>query len=179
MKNTSSSKDQYKLSDKSMINGRRNDRIIDIIECTLHYLINSSSKTKSKIRSKNIEVQKIVKEFSLKKKISTPIKDLLRRIVKYSECEINSVIYALVLLDRLIKKKDVVITEYNVHLFLIISIYLSIKMIEDTIYDVNQYSIIFGIDKYFLIEYEEKFLTLISYELNVDYSEFKLYQSLI
>ena len=72
------------------------------------------------------------------------LKDYLIRILKHSEIEINTLLSSLIYLDYLCTK-NFIISKYNVHKLLFISILLSSKYNEDVIYDNETFSKIAGL----------------------------------
>ena len=69
--------------------------------------------------------------------------DYIIRIISYSNCEENTLISALIYIDRIAKIKK--ITKLNVYKLLFISILISLKYNEDEIYSNNYYSQIAGV----------------------------------
>ena len=91
----------------------------------------------------------------------------LLRIKKYSRIENSSIIIALIYIDRICKKKKIVLTKYNIHRIILSSILISIKNNEDIIYDNLYFSKIGGVTPDELFKLEKEFLKIIDFELYV------------
>ena len=101
--------------------------------------------------------------------------DYLLRIQKYSRIENNTIIIALIYIDRICIKKGITLTQYNIHRLLFTSILISIKYNEDIIYDNLYYSKIGGIPLAELNKLETEFLKMIGFGLFVSEEVYKKY----
>jgi hypothetical protein len=103
------------------------------------------------------------------------IYDYLLRIQKYSEVENNTLIIALIYIDRICKKKDITLNKYNIYRILFTAILVSIKYNEDHIYNNSYYSKIAGLTVKEINYLERKFLEIINYDLFVSDELFQKY----
>ena len=72
------------------------------------------------------------------------INKYIERIVKYTNCEENTLILSIIYLDK-ICLKNINLTVYNIHKFVFSSILISIKFNEDKIYKNDYYAYIAGV----------------------------------
>lgn len=110
---------------------------------------------------------------------SISIKDYLYRIQSFSEVEDNTLILALIYIDKICQKENIILTEYNIHRILFASILIAIKYNEDIIYENNFYTKIAGITAKELRRMEIQFLKLIKFELYADKNIFEKYKNYI
>jgi hypothetical protein len=103
------------------------------------------------------------------------IYDYLLRIQKYSDVENNTLIIALIYIDRICKKKGITLNKYNIYRILFTAILVSIKYNEDHIYDNLYYSKIAGLPVKEINYLERKFLEIINYDLFVSEELFQKY----
>jgi hypothetical protein len=103
------------------------------------------------------------------------IYDYLLRIQKYSDVENNTLIIALIYIDRICKKKGITLNKYNIYRILFTAILVSIKYNEDHIYDNVYYSKIAGLPVKEINYLERKFLEIINYDLFVSEELFQKY----
>lgn len=101
--------------------------------------------------------------------------DYLLRIQKYSEIENSTLIIALIYLDRILIKKEIKLSKYNIHRLLFTSILISIKYNHDCINKIIYYSKIGGVQIKELIILEKEFLKIIDFELFVSDEMYKKY----
>ena len=93
--------------------------------------------------------------------------DYLLRIQKYSNIENSTFIIALIYIDRICAKKEIILTKYNIHRILFTSILIATKYNEDIIYDNLFYSKIAGVTIKELLALENYFLNIIDFDLFV------------
>ena len=122
---------------------------------------------------KNREQSKMI--FNCKKKPKIEIKDYIKRIIQYTGIESSSLIISLIYLDR-ICLNDILITEYNIHRFLLMSLIISIKYNEDLIFDNKYYSEVAGVSIKEFNSLESEFLTIINFDLYIPDEEFFKYK---
>ena len=106
------------------------------------------------------------------------IKDYLIRIQNYSGIEKSTLILSLILIDRICKKSNIVLTIYNIHRVLFSSVIISIKYNEDSYYDNTFYAQIAGIKPNELKLLEYKFLELNDFNVyvkDIDYEQYEKY----
>ena len=109
---------------------------------------------------------------------SISIKDYLYRIQYYSEFEDNTLILALIYIDKISDISSILLSEYNIYKILFTSILIAIKYNEDLYYDNKFYAKIAGVTPKELKKMEIEFLRLIKFELYVnkkDFDKYKMY----
>ena len=117
--------------------------------------------------------------FTSYKKPSLSIKDYLFRIQNYTEAEDNTIIIALMYIDRLSDISSILLTPFNVHRILFVSILLAIKYNEDIYFGFDFYAKIAGMPISDLKKMERDFVYLIKFKLFIDKEEFENYKSYI
>ena len=117
--------------------------------------------------------------FTSYNKPSLSIKDYLYRIQNYTEAEDNTLIIALMYIDRLSEISSLLLTPYNIHRIIFVSILLAIKYNEDICFGFEFYSKIAGIPTNELKKLERDFVYLIKFKFYIDKIEFDNYKSYI
>ena len=100
--------------------------------------------------------------------------EYINRIISYSDCEENTLISALIYIDRIAKKKS--ITYLNVYKLVFTSILISIKYNEDEIYKNDFYSQIAGVSLCELNQMEYEFFFLVDFNIYINESIFMKYK---
>ena len=147
-------------------------------------LINSISKALNTILDKNKNVKNykdILKKqsmmyFSANTIPNITIKDYLMRIQNYSELEKSTLILSLILIDRMCRKSEILLTHYNIHRILFSSLLVSIKYNEDSYFDNNFYSQTAGVKPNELKLLEYTFLEYNDFNIYVKDDEYKQYE---
>ena len=149
----------------------RKYRIIQSINKTLEKLINKKKKKKNTINELTaIFFSETIPEIS--------VLDYLIRIIKYTYCEESTMILGLIYLDR-ICLKNILISKYNIHKLLFVSILLAIKNNEDQIYKNDYYCEVSGINLSDLCLMEYNFAILLNFNFYVNDYEYNLYKNAI
>ena len=149
----------------------RKYRIIESINKTLEKLINKKKKKKNTINELTaIFLSETIPEIS--------VLDYLIRIIKYTYCEESTMILGLIYLDR-ICLKNILISKYNIHKLLFVSILLAIKNNEDQIYKNDYYCEVSGINLSDLCLMEYIFAILLNFNFYVNDFEYNLYKNAI
>lgn len=149
----------------------RKYRIIESINKTLEKLINKKKKKKNTINELTaIFLSETIPEIS--------VLDYLIRIIKYTYCEESTMILGLIYLDR-ICLKNILISKYNIHKLLFVSILLAIKNNEDQIYKNDYYCEVSGINLSDLCLMEYNFAILLNFNFYVNDYEYNLYKNAI
>jgi len=117
--------------------------------------------------------------FTSYKKPSLSIKDYLFRIQNYTEAEDNTIIIALMYIDRLSDISSILLTPFNVHRILFVSILLAIKYNEDICFGFDFYAKLAGMPISDLKKMERDFVYLIKFKFFIDKEEFENYKSYI
>jgi hypothetical protein len=94
------------------------------------------------------------------------IQKYIERIIKYTNCEENTLILSLIYLDK-ICLKNINLTVYNLHKFVFASILVSIKFNEDKIYKNDYYACVAGVSLKELNSMEYNFLQILDYQIFV------------
>ena len=164
----------YIIDDNTMIREKKKQSNFTgfIISKVINALLNKNRKLKI-YKQKIKDQSKMI--FSSKKIPKISISEYIQRIIEYTEIENSSLIMSLIYLDR-ICIKDIMITELNIHLFLLMSLIISIKINEDLIYDNNYYSKVAGISIKEFNQLESEFLKLINFKLYISEEEFLKYK---
>ena len=144
--------------------------IINSISSILEKLINNKKQKK-----KDSNLKELVKPFESKKIPDLSINDYLKRIIKYTNCEINSLIFSLIYLDR-ICLKNIDLSPFNIHKFLFATILLAIKTNEDNIYRNSYYSQIAGVTLKELNLMEYNLCIILNYNFFVNEKTFNVYK---
>ena len=110
---------------------------------------------------------------------SISIKDYLYRIHLYTEAEFNTLILALIYIDKICEKASIILSEFNIHQILFTSIIIAIKYNEDLYYDNKYYAKIAGVTPKELQKMESDFLRMIKFELYINKKIFDKYKNYI
>ena len=113
--------------------------------------------------------------YSQGEKAKISIVNYLQRIYKYLHPEDSTIIISLILIDRLCKIKNIVLTEDNIHKIICSSLLISIKYNEDHIYSYDYYALISGISKKELGKLEMAFLNDLNYNIFVNQEVYEKY----
>ena len=150
-------------------------------------LLNKITKILSIVLEENKTSDNYKEKLSLQKnmsftsynKPSLSIIQYLYRIQNYTEVEDNTIIIALMYIDRLCEISSLLLTPYNIHRIIFVSILLAIKYNEDICFGFDFYAKIGGISIYELKKLERDFVCLIRFKFYIDKSEFDNYKSYI
>ena len=110
---------------------------------------------------------------------SISIQDYLYRVHSFSEVEDNTLILALIYIDKICDISSIILSEYNIYKILFTSIIIAIKYNEDLFYDNKYYARIAGVTLKELKKMESEFLRLIKFELYVNKNIFEKYKRYI
>ena len=137
--------------------------------------------TSNKLKKNYKEILKKQKNmlFNLKKLPKISVGDFIYRIVYYSKIEDETLISGVIYLDRFCKKQKIVLTEYNIHRLLFISILIAIKFLEDKYFTNIFYSKICGIKTEILNKMEYQFVCGLNFEMYIEKDFFYKYQDLL
>jgi len=117
--------------------------------------------------------------FSYEKIPKLSLLDYLIRIQKYSKIEDNTLICSLIYIDRFALSKKIIITKYNIHKILFLSIFSSLKWNEDLKYKIDYYCKISGIPKQDLFNLEEEFAEMLKFNYYIKENVFNEYKNYI
>ena len=137
--------------------------------------------TSNKLKKNYKEILKKQKSmlFSLKQLPKISVGDFIYRIVYYAKIEDATLISGLIYLDRFCKKKKIILTEYNIHRLLFISILVASKFLEDKYFTNIFYSKICGIKIEILNKMEYEFVCGLNFEMYIEKDFFYKYQDLL
>ena len=154
---------------ENISNNYINTNLINKICILLEMLINSS---KLKLSSKKVNLPN--SSFELKRIPFISLYDYLCRIIKYIKIDDDTLIYALIYIDRIHKNKFIV-SSYNIHKLLFIAIVLAAKYKDDNCLSKKIYSKIGGITIKEFEKMEIEFCLYINYRLYIKQSLFEKY----
>ena len=140
-------------------------------------IMNSISNILNELTIKNSKKQgnKIENDiFETSENPNISLLDYLTRIVEYSNCEENTLISALIYIDRIAKIKN--ITKLNVYKLIFTSILISLKYNEDGIYDNVYYSQVAGVSVQELFQMEYEYVLLLNFNFNISEFIFNQYK---
>lgn len=169
--NTSAPKKETKF--KEQPESKKQSELISSISISLIQLV-SENRSKS-----NYKAQLKAQAHSPFTSLSIPcisLSDYLHRIWKYSNMDESSLILALIYIDRLCKKKKIILTEFNVHRILFSSLLISIKFNEDKYFTNKYYSKIGGMGLKQLNDMEMEFLVNINFDMFVEPRFYEKYE---
>ena len=110
---------------------------------------------------------------------SISIKKYLYRIAYYTEIEENTIIIALIYIDRISEISKIMLTPYNIYRIIFSAILLAIKYNEDIIFNFDYYSKVAGISIKELQILENDFSVLLRFKFFVSQELFDNYKSYI
>ena len=167
-------KDKEKAKGNSPENGEiKNLNLIDSIVKTLDTIL---EKNKTLKNYKDIIKRQSSNNFSAKTIPNITIKDYLIRIQNYSEVEKSTLIMSLILIDKMCRKSEILLTHYNIHRILFSAVLISIKYNEDSYYDNTFYSQIAGVKPNELQLLEYTFLEYHDFNVFVKDYEYEQYE---
>jgi hypothetical protein len=114
--------------------------------------------------------------FTSYNKPSLSVKEYLYRIQTYAEVEDNTIIIGLIYIDRICEHISVILTPYNIHRIIFISILMAIKYNEDICFEYEFYSKIAGLPMKELKILEREYIDLIKFHFFVKREEFDKYK---
>lgn len=125
---------------------------------------NSLEKTiaSNSIRCVNNSTESVF-DAKMSKKIS--IKDYLLRIIKYTEIELSTLKYAIMILQKYCLKASVMLLEKNIFKLIFICIIVSLKVNEDCIFSDKDFSLIGGFSLKTLALLELELLETLDYKV--------------
>ena len=148
---------------------------INIIKSIFKSLTKILDNNKNLPNYKKILVKQSKMCFSSKSLPEISLYEYLIRIQKYSLVEKNTLILALIYIDRLCKIGKILLTNYNIYRILFSALILAIKYNEDKYFDNEYYSQIAGIKMEELKNIEYNFLSLCDFNVFVDEETFEKY----
>ena len=136
--------------------------LINIIGDTIENLI----KYKQKINKLEDNYQNKI-SFNLKEIPNITITNYLKRLIKYSNPELSTLILGVIYFDRICNNGNIILNIFNIHKLILISFVLAIKFNEEYFETNKFYSKIGGINLNSFNILEIKVLKIINYDLYV------------
>lgn len=99
----------------------------------------------------------------------------LSRIAKFLELSEYEMIHILIIMDRILRNAELILSRKNVHKLLLVSSYIGDKMLKDAVYPTSYYSAVFGIPIKEIVELEFRCLEAVDYNILVSSEEFESY----
>lgn len=99
----------------------------------------------------------------------------IQRLVKYSKAENSTLVYWLSLIDEFCSKNIIHLNKTNVHMILISSLHITIKVHEDVTYRHKDYAFIGGINANKLTKLENYFLEVLDFKVHIGPEKFSKY----
>ena len=132
------------------------------------------------ILSKNGELnEKVNTIFDISSSLNINFQDYLLRLMKHTDAESNTIIYALSLLDALCDTNKICLTYKNIHKMFFISLILSVKLLEDFTFADSHYAKCGGVSLNEYLILESAFLYLLDYKTFISEEKFYLYKKFI
>ena len=150
--------------------------IITISEL-LNNMCNENNSTE--VNNKNIELNKRIKFFMLKKIPSITIKEYLFRLTKYSKICESTLVMILIYIDRLCHRYKFKITFFNIYKLILSAMIISIKYNEDEFYTSDFYAKLGGISTIEMNTLEYEFAGMIHFNLFISQELFFKYYELL
>ena len=121
------------------------------------------------VNNKNIEINKKIRLFMLKKIPPISLKDYLLRLSKYSKISASTLIFILIYIDRLCYK----------YKFILASLVIAVKFNEDDFFSSEFYAKLGGISKSEMNHLEYEFISMINFNLYIKEDLFFKYHNLL
>ena len=133
------------------------------------------------ISSNNERVNSTLRsKFDLKSSPGLTFYNFLDRIVKLWEIDDNTLIYSMLLIDEFCRtQQKIKLSITNIYLVMLSSLYISLKLLHDVLYQHEIYAKMSGISNKRLSELESLFLETLDFRVHFDDKIFILYESLI
>ena len=155
-------------------------KVNDILNSNISIsLLNLISENKLKKNFKHLLKKQKNLIFNLKQIPKISVGDFIYRITYYSKIEDSTLISSLILLDRYCKKQKIILTIFNVHRLISISIIVAIKLLEDKYFTNKYYSKICGIDFSLFNQLEYEFICGLNFNLYIEKNFYYKYQNLL
>jgi hypothetical protein len=155
-------------------------KVNDILNSNISIsLLNLISENKLKKNFKHLLKKQKNLIFNLKQIPKISVGDFIYRITYYSKIEDSTLISGLILLDRYCKKQKIILTIFNVHRLISISIIVAIKLLEDKYFTNKYYSKICGIDFSLFNQLEYEFICGLNFNLYIEKNFYYKYQNLL
>eukprot|EP01059_Diplonema_ambulator_P037196 TRINITY_DN96_c0_g4_i2.p1 TRINITY_DN96_c0_g4~~TRINITY_DN96_c0_g4_i2.p1 ORF type:complete len:182 (+),score=59.03 TRINITY_DN96_c0_g4_i2:59-547(+) len=104
-----------------------------------------------------------------------PLDEYLKRLVRYTGCDMDTVIIAIIYIDRICINANIIITENNVHRLLLAGFIVAIKWRQDRVHANSHYATVGGVTLKELNRLERTALNDLKWETHVKTTEYANY----
>ena len=153
-----------------------NHELNSLISINLLHII---SKNKLKLNYKTLLKKQKNNIFNIQKIPKLSIGDFIYRITYYTKISEVTLISSLILMERYCKNNNIILTLYNIHRLLFISIMVNIKFMEDKHFLNSFYAMICDVKLSYLNKMEYEFLSGIQFQLLINKNVYYKYRNLI
>ena len=153
-----------------------NHELNSLISINLLHII---SKNKLKLNYKTLLKKQKNNIFNIQKIPKLSIGDFIYRITYYTKISEVTLISSLILMERYCKNNNIILTVYNIHRLLFISIMVNIKFMEDKHFLNSFYAMICDVKLSYLNKMEYEFLSGIQFQLLINKNVYYKYRNLI
>ena len=153
-----------------------NHELNSLISINLLHMI---SKNKLKLNYKTLLKKQKNNIFNIQKIPKLSIGDFIYRITYYTKISEVTLISSLILMERYCKNNNIILTVYNIHRLLFISIMVNIKFMEDKHFLNSFYAMICDVKLSYLNKMEYEFLSGIQFQLLINKNVYYKYRNLI
>ena len=153
-----------------------NHELNSLISINLLHII---SKNKLKLNYKTLLKKQKNNIFNIQKIPKLSIGDFIYRITYYTKVSEVTLISSLILMERYCKNNNIILTVYNIHRLLFISIMVNIKFMEDKHFLNSFYAMICDVKLSYLNKMEYEFLSGIQFQLLINKNVYYKYRNLI
>ena len=153
-----------------------NHELNSLISINLLHII---SKNKLKGNYKALLKKQKNNIFNIQKIPKLSIGDFIYRITYYTKISEVTLISSLILMERYCKNNNIILTVYNIHRLLFISIMVNIKFMEDKHFLNSFYAMICDVKLSYLNKMEYEFLSGIQFQLLINKNVYYKYRNLI
>ena len=146
-----------------------------LIAAYLEGIIQSVLDDRKKYPSVNLEINKQLDIFYIKKESKLSLVKYIMRIFEYAQIEFNTGLYALIILKKfLMKNKEYIsLCLLNVNLLFLIAVVVSVKLLEDKIFTNSYYASVGGISKDKLNQLEVIMLNFLDFNIHISPLEYE------
>eukprot|EP01017_Pseudomicrothorax_dubius_P005517 TRINITY_DN11414_c0_g1_i4.p1 TRINITY_DN11414_c0_g1~~TRINITY_DN11414_c0_g1_i4.p1 ORF type:complete len:209 (-),score=34.43 TRINITY_DN11414_c0_g1_i4:149-775(-) len=142
--------------------------LVDVISTLLTQLIESDA-------GREVQPEKELKLFNSRVAPNITVKDYIQRFTKHSKCSPESLLTTLILLDRVMSQRDLVLTYKNIHRLFLVGLLISAKFHDDIPVSNQLFAKLGGVRLSELNSLEVVFLDLLSFNVAVEDSVFDEY----
>lgn len=107
--------------------------------------------------------------------LSITFEDYFYRLIERTDAECNTVLYSFALIDELCQGNKVIISNENIHKLFFTSLYISIKLLEDEIFNENHFVEVSGLSNKEIARLEKEFLDILRFNIIIKKEKFDLY----